>query len=56
VVLSEGMRRGLIISWRGDFVMGRAWFEVLVVFGVVLGQLNVLAGEESGCGRCPATS
>jgi hypothetical protein len=42
VVLSEGMREGPIISWRA-FVMGRPWFEVLVVFGV--GELKVFAGE-----------
>jgi hypothetical protein len=39
------MREGPIISWRGDFVMGRPWFEVLVVFGVTLGELKVFAGE-----------
>ena len=39
------MREGPIISWRGDFVMERPWFEVLVVFGVTLGELKVFAGE-----------
>jgi len=39
------MRRGLIIRWRGDFVIGRPWFEVFVVFGVIVGELNVFAGE-----------
>ena len=37
------MREGPIICWRGDFVMGRPWFEVLVVFGV-LGEFNMFAG------------
>jgi hypothetical protein len=45
VVLSERYAEGLIISWRGDFVIGRLWFEVLVVFGVILGEPNVFAGE-----------
>src|SRR5829696_2506156 len=31
--------------WRGDFVIGRPWFEVFVVFGVILGELKVFAGE-----------